>query len=115
VEETRRLRARLWDGLQTRLGDGVVLNGHPTERLPNTLNVSFVGRVGADILAALDGVAASTGAACHADSVELSPVLRAMGVPPVVGMGAVRLSLGRMTTEAEIDEVIARLVSVLPG
>ncbi len=68
--------------------------------------------VRADILAALDGVAASTGAACHADSVELSPVLRAMGVPPVVGMGAVRLSLGRMTTEGEVDEVLARLVAV---
>ncbi len=110
--ETQRLRNRLWDGLQTRFGGGVVLNGHSTERLPNTLNVSFVGRVGADILAALDGVAASTGAACHADSVELSPVLRAMGVPPVVGMGAVRLSLGRMTTEVEIDEVLARLVAI---
>lgn len=114
LEETRRLRDRLWDGLRARFGDDVVLNGHPTERLPNTLNVSFVGLVGADILAALDGVAASTGAACHADSVELSPVLRAMGVPPVVGMGAVRLSLGRMTTEAEIDEVLDR-VAALPG
>jgi cysteine desulfurase len=109
LEETRRLRDRLWDGLHTRFGDGVVLNGHLTERLPNTVNVSFVGRVGADILAALDDVAASTGAACHADSVELSPVLRAMGVPPIAGMGAVRLSLGRMTTEAEIDEVLDRV------
>jgi len=114
LEETRRLRDRLWDGLRARFGDGVVLNGHPTDRLPNTLNVSFVGRVGADILAALDGVAASTGAACHADSVELSPVLRAMGVPAVVGMGAVRLSLGRMTTEAEIDKVLDRLGQIAP-
>jgi cysteine sulfinate desulfinase/cysteine desulfurase-like protein len=57
----------------------------------------------------LDGVTASTGATCHADSVRLSPVLRAMAVPPVVGMGAVRLSLERMTTEAEIDEVLHRL------
>jgi cysteine desulfurase len=112
LEETRRLRDRLWDGLRARFGDGVVLNGHETERLPNTLNVSFVGRVGADILAALDGVAASTGAACHADSVELSPVLRAMSVPPSIGMGAVRLSLGRMTTEAEIDEVLDRFAKV---
>ena len=112
LEETRRLRERLWNGLRAGFGDGVVLNGHPTERLPNTLNVSFVGRVGADILAALEGVAASTGAACHADSVELSPVLRAMGVPPIVGMGAVRLSLGWMTTEAEIDEVLDRFASV---
>jgi cysteine desulfurase len=112
LDETRRQRDRLWDGLRAHFGDGIVLNGHPTERLPNTLNVSFVGQVGADILAALDGVAASTGAACHADSVELSPVLRAMGVPPVVGMGAVRLSLGRMTTEAEIDEVLDRLAGL---
>ena len=112
LEETRRLRDRLWEGLSARFGDGIVLNGHPTERLPNTLNVSFVGRVGAEVLDALDGVAASTGAACHADSVELSPVLRAMGVPPVVGMGAVRLSLGRMTTEVEIDEVLRRLAAM---
>jgi cysteine desulfurase len=111
LEETHRLRDRLWGGLHARFGDGVVLNGHPTDRLPNTLNVSFVGRVGADILAALHGVAASTGAACHADSVELSPVLRAMGVPTAVGMGAVRFSLGRMTTEAEIDEVLDRLAA----
>ena len=112
LEETRRLRDRLWEGLSAHFGDGIVLNGHPTERLPNTLNVSFVGRVGAEVLDALDGVAASTGAACHADSVELSPVLRAMGVPPVVGMGAVRLSLGRMTTEVEIDEVLRRLAAM---
>ena len=115
VEETRRLRDRLWAGLQTRFGDAIVLNGHPTERLPNTLNVSFVGRVGADILAALDGVAASTGAACHADSVELSPVLAAMDIPPEVGMGAIRLSLGRSTTEAEVDEVLARFVRLGSG
>jgi cysteine desulfurase len=70
--------------------------------------VSFVGRVGADVLTALDGVAASTGSACHAGSVELSPVLAAMGVDPHVGMGAVRLSLGRMTTEDEIRAVLAR-------
>jgi cysteine desulfurase len=112
LEETRRLRDRLWAGLEALFDGAVVLNGHPTERLPNTLNVSFVGRVGADVLAALDGVAASTGAACHADSVELSPVLRAMGVSPEVGMGAVRLSLGRSTTEAEIAGVLARFAAL---
>ena len=84
----------------------------PSERLPNTLNVSVVGQVGSDILAALDGVAASTGAACHAGSVELSPVLQAMGVPPEVGMGALRFSLGRGTTEAEIRAVAERLTRV---
>ena len=87
-----------------------MLNGHPEHRLPNTLNVSFVGVVGADVLAGLDGVAASTGSACHAGTVELSPVLAAMSVPEKVGMGAVRFSLGRTTTAAEIDAVIGQLV-----
>ncbi|MDP2350520.1 MAG: cysteine desulfurase family protein [Chloroflexota bacterium] len=106
LEETRRLRDRLWDGLRARLGGDVVLNGHQTERLPNTLSVSFVGRIGADVLAGLDRVAASTGSACHAGSVELSPVLLAMGITPEVGMGAVRFSLGRQTTETEIAHVL---------
>jgi cysteine desulfurase len=109
------LRDRLWDGLQARLGDRVVLNGHPTERLPNTLSVSFAGLVGADVLAALDGVAASTGSACHAGSVELSPVLAAMGVPPEIGMGAVRLTLGRPTRVTDIDRVLALVDSVFAG
>jgi cysteine desulfurase len=112
VDGIRGLRDHLWDGLLSRFGEGIVLNGHPTERLPNTLNVSFVGRPGADVLAALGDVAASTGSACHADSIELSPVLRAMGVEPWVGMGAVRLSLGRMTTAQEIDAAIERFASV---
>jgi cysteine desulfurase len=110
MAEVQRLRELLWDLLSEGLGEEVVLNGHPTLRLPNTLNVSAVGRVGSDILAALDGVAASTGSACHSGSVELSPVLAAMGTSPEVGMGALRLSLGRPTTEAEIREVAERLV-----
>jgi cysteine desulfurase len=101
------LRDRLWSGLLGALGpDRVVLNGHPEHRLPNTLNVGFVGRIGAEVLASLDGVAASTGSACHEGSVELSPVLRAMGVPEHVGMGAMRFSLGRATTASEIDHVV---------
>jgi cysteine desulfurase len=107
--EVRRLRDLFWELLRANLGDRVVLNGHPVERLPNTLNLSVVGRIGSDILAALDGVAASTGSACHSGSVDLSPVLRAMGVPPEEGMGALRFSLGRGTTEAEIREVVERL------
>jgi cysteine desulfurase len=101
-----RLRDRLWVGLKTAFGDNVVLNGHPTRRLPNTLNLSFVGVVGADILALLPSVAASTGSACHAGQIKLSPVLAAMGVSERVGMGAIRFSLGRGTTESEIDAVI---------
>ena len=111
--EVRRLRDLFWDLLRSRIGEQVVLNGHPEERLPNTLSVSFAGRVGADILGALDGVAASTGSACHAGSVELSPVLAAMGVAPDIGMGAIRFSLGRATTEPEIREVAERLEVVL--
>ncbi len=113
MERVKALRDRFWDALQDNFGNRVVLNGHPQYRLPNTLNVSFVGRVGAEILAGLDGVAASTGSACHAGRVELSPTLEAMGVPPEVGMGAVRFSLGRTTTQDEIDAVIVRLTSLL--
>ena len=112
MDGVRALRDRLWDGLRALFGDEVVLNGHPVERLPNTLNVSFVGRPGADVIAALGDVAASTGSACHADSIELSPVLTAMGVEPRVGMGAVRLSLGRMTTGEEIDAVLRRFAAL---
>ena len=115
MDETRALRDRLWDGLRSLFGGRVVLNGHATERLPNTLSVSFVGRPGADVLAALGDVAASTGSACHAGSVELSPVLAAMGVEPRVGMGAVRLSLGRMTTAAEVDAALERFASLQRG
>ncbi len=103
------LRDDFWQALQARFGDAVVLNGHPEYRLPNTLNVAFVGHDGGTILNALDGVAASTGSACHAESVELSPVLAAMDVPERVGMGAIRFSLGRETTRAEIETVLANL------
>jgi len=105
----RELRDDFWQQLAAALGDRVVLNGHPTYRLPNTLNVSFVGQIGADILAALEGVAASTGSACHSGQIELSPVLRAIGIAPKVGMGAIRFSLGRTTTQAEIDAVAAKI------
>jgi cysteine desulfurase len=105
----RELRDRFWQMLRDALGDGVVLNGHPHDRLPNTLNVSFVGRVGSDILSRLVGVAASTGSACHEGTVTLSPVLDAMGVAPEVGMGAVRFSLGRTTTPDDIEYVAERV------
>ena len=108
----RALRDALWDGLRRGFGEGVVLNGHPEHRLPNTLNVSFVGQVGTEILERLEGVAASTGSACHAGRIELSPVLAAMGVSSEVGMGAIRFSLGRDTTAEEIDAVVGRLSAV---
>jgi cysteine desulfurase len=105
-EELMRLRERFWHGLQAALGDRVRLNGHPTRRLPNTLNVSVVDCVGHEILSRMDGVAASTGSACHAGSHQMSPVLSAMGLEPRIGLGAIRFSLGRTSTENEIDELV---------
>jgi cysteine desulfurase len=113
LEGIRALRDRFWQRLQAAFGNRIVLNGHFDNRLPNTLNVSFVGHVGAEVLARLDGVAASTGSACHTGHVELSPVLKAMGVAPEVGMGAIRFSLGRGTTQHEIDAVADRLANML--
>jgi len=107
--DVKRLRDRFWARLEDAFGDRAARNGHPEQCLPNTLNVSFVGRIGADILAAMSEVAASTGSACHAGRVELSPVLEAIGVPPEVGMGAIRFSLGRGTTSAQIDYVVDAL------
>jgi cysteine desulfurase len=107
------LRDRLWTGLRESLGDRVVLNGHPVERLPNTLNISFLGHVGNELLAQMPELAATTGSACHADRVEISPVLQAMGVRPEVGAGAVRFSLGRPTTPGEIETAISRLIQLV--
>lgn len=112
MARVRVLRDRLWNALTDRFGDRVALNGDPGHLLPNTLNVSFVGLVGADVLNRLDGVAASTGSACHSGRVELSPVLAAMGVSEHAGMGAVRFSLGRETTPEEIEAVIEKLDQV---
>jgi cysteine desulfurase len=108
--QLRRLRDRLWTRLQEGLGDKVVLNGHPDKRLPSTLNVNFAGQVGADLLQSVPEIAASTGSACHEGTVCLSPVLQAMGVPASLGRGAVRLSVGRFTTEEEIDRAATALI-----
>jgi cysteine desulfurase len=113
THDVQALRDWLWDELVAACGDGVVLNGHVERRLPNTLNVSFVGRRGGDILAAMPEVAATTGSACHANRVDLSPVLAAMGVTPEVGAGAVRISLGRATTRGELTGLLRRLAVVL--
>ena len=99
------MRDRLYEGLLGRLGEKAVrLNGHPEKRLPNTLNLSFVG-VQANVLLAEIGeqVAASAGAACHADSVDISAVLKAIQVPVEWAKGTVRFSVGRGTTALEID------------
>jgi cysteine desulfurase len=109
-ERLRVLRDRLWNHLQIGLGDQIILNGHPERRLPNTLNVNFVGHIGAELLQKAPEIAASTGSACHEGHVTLSPVLEAMGVSPDIGRGAVRLSVGRFTTEDEIDRAAQALI-----
>lgn len=104
------LRDRLQQLLEEKAG-GVTLNGHPTDRLPNTLNVRFAGIDGNALLAAVPEVAASTGSACHAGETEPSAVLLAMGIPPAEAVGAVRLSLGRLTTEDEIERAAEALAA----
>jgi cysteine desulfurase len=106
----RALRDRLWERLRAGLGERVILNGHPERRLPNTLNANFVGHVGSELLEKVPEVAASTGSACHEGKVTQSPVLCAMGVPPETGRGALRLTVGRFTTEEEVDRAAEYLI-----
>jgi cysteine desulfurase len=113
MEPVCQLRDLLWSLLQEKFGNRVVLNGHPVERLPNTLSVSFVNKVGSDILVRVKGVAASTGSACHSGSVEMSPVLKAMRIPPEIGRGAIRFSLGRATTREEIEATVFLLTDAV--
>lgn len=115
VANASALRDYFWERLQETFGDLVTLNGHLTERLPNTLNVSLAGHCGGDILAALPQLAASTGSACHAGVATISPVLEAMGTPQDVAVGAIRFSLGRTSTAAEVDEVVEQLRRVIDG
>lgn len=104
------LRDRLHDGLR-RGFPALHLNGDPQHRLPHTLNVSFPGLDGNDLLARVPAVAATTGAACHSGLREPSMALKAIGAPLDIGLGAVRLSLGRFTTEAEVDRAAALLAA----
>jgi cysteine desulfurase len=122
VPRVAALRDRLAVGLLAL--PGVELTGHPIERLPHILSVVVPGIDGGSVTLALDlaGIAASTGSACSSGSTEVSHVLAAMGFPVDEARGALRLSLGRTTTGAEIDEalrvvpaVVARLAGAAPG
>jgi cysteine desulfurase len=105
----RALRDSLHNQIRSAIPE-VVLHGHPERRLPNTLFLSFPGMIGEEILRDIPELCASTGAACHDRSVSLSHVLGAMGVRKEVGMGAIRLSLGRPTTEVEIDQAAQLII-----
>jgi cysteine desulfurase NifS len=99
------MRDRLAAGLLRQWPEARV-NGHPEERLPNTLSISFPHIEANQLLTAMEGVAASSGAACHSDTVDVSSVLAAMQLPLDYAMGTLRFSTGRMTTEAGIDRAI---------
>jgi cysteine desulfurase len=105
----KELGQSLLEGLK-RAGLKVHLNGHPIKKLPNTWNISFEGFDSIAVMEALGrDIAVSPGAACHGNTVNASPVLVAMGTDPALARGAIRFSLGRETTEAEIDEVVETL------
>jgi cysteine desulfurase len=112
-----RLRNKLIKGLLERIPQ-VRLNGHPTQRLPNNVNISVASVEGESLAVSLDleGIAVSTGSACSSEAMEPSHVLTAMGVPVELARGSVRFSLGRENTDAEIDRVLEafpRIVSRL--
>lgn len=106
-----KLRNRLIDGLLS--VPGSQLTGHPTERLPNNASFCFEGVEGESILLNLDllGIAASTGSACTSGSVDPSHVLLAMGLPPEVAHGSLRLTLGKGNTDEDIDTIL----NTVPG
>ncbi|MBN2062624.1 MAG: cysteine desulfurase [Deltaproteobacteria bacterium] len=112
LNEDIRTVTAMRERLQVLLVEGIkdlVINGHIKDRLPNTLSVSVPNMDGAKILADIPGLYASTGAACHDRKVKLSRVLAAMAVPPEIGMGTIRLSLGRNNTMDQIEEA-ARMI-----
>ena len=110
----KNLRDRLHSGLQKRC-PGLILNGHPEERLPNTLNVSFEGQEAHALLDQIEELAVSTGSACHAGMTEPSPVLTAMGIPARRALGAVRFSVGKFTTEEEVDRAVELIGNAVSG
>ncbi len=110
------LRDLLQHRLEQYLPNTVHLNGHQVERLPNTLNISIDGVVGEDVLAVTPEIASSTGSACHEGSTEPSSVLTAMGLPREQALAALRLTLGRWSTEAEVEQasvLLAKSVDAL--
>jgi cysteine desulfurase len=108
------LRNALQRGIQERIDD-VRINGHPTHRLPGSLNLCFEALEGEALILSLDlkGVAASTGSACSSGSLEPSHVLKAMGVPIELAHGSARFTLGRANTEEDVDYVLEVLPQIV--
>jgi cysteine desulfurase len=113
AEQMQRMRDRLEAGLAAGVAD-IRFNGHRHKRLPNTASVSFLGLAANRILEEIGlEVAASAGAACHADQVKISHVLEAMGIPEPWAKGTIRFTTGRMTTVAEIDRAVEVTVAAV--
>jgi cysteine desulfurase len=108
------LRDRLHAGLMATCSPATLI-GHPTQRLPNTLNLAFHGCDGEALLVALDlaGVCCSLGSTCASGAAEAPPILRAMGVPAKLHRSCLRLSVGIGNTEAEIDAAITVMTRVV--
>jgi cysteine desulfurase len=114
-EEAKRLttlRERLRDGIMTQL-DAVYLNGHPTQRLPNNVNISFAYVEGESLLMGLKDIALSSGSACTSASLEPSYVLKALGVGSDLAHSSIRYGLGRFNTEEEVEYVIRQTVDIV--
>jgi cysteine desulfurase len=111
IAEVKRLRDRFYNKVVSKL-ENVLLNGHPTERLPNTLNLSFRGCDGQQILTTT-GIAASLGAACHTSSREPSAVLAAMGAGREDALGAIRFSFGKFTSEEQVDRAADLIINAV--
>ncbi len=113
-ERLGRLRDRLWNGIAAAIPE-VRVNGSTTARLPHTLNAAFLGADGETLVEALDlaGIAVASGAACASGSTETSHVLLGMGIPPEVGLGSIRFSLGADTRDAHITRVLEVLPEIV--
>ncbi len=107
----RRHRDRLWQRLAAGTGGRVSVNGERAPRLPNTLSVNFAGVAGHELLARAAPLCASTGAACHSGGDSVSATQAAIGLPAATARGTVRLSVGRFTSDEEVDEAAERLVA----
>lgn len=109
VERQCKLRDRLWAAIREGVPE-LIRHGDPARTVCNTLNISFPNVFGEALLLSCDTVAASTGSACHESEQGASSVLLHMGVPPEVANGSVRLSVGKSTTEEDVDEAAAALI-----
>ena len=112
IERITSLRNRFKDGLFERL-DEIHLNGHPTRRIPNNLNVSFLYVEGESLMMGFNDLAVSSGSACTSASLEPSYVLKALGVGDDLAHSSIRFSIGRFTTPEEIDYAVERVCTTV--